>query len=382
MHDVVIVGGGPAGSKAAALLAGDRDVVVLEEHDESGDPVECTGLVTESVLSMSGIRINPLNRLYGARVHFPGRGVITARSKAPKAVLIDRRDFDRRMADAASDAGAEFLYGRRYESHIIDGDRVRVRTPTGCHVASLLIGADGHTSAVAASVPDNDVVSYVRGIQVDVRCRRDDQELMDIRLGSEVAPGFFSWEIPFGEFTRIGVCTAWSAGPPNDYLKVVLRRAGMDDAPVVEKCCGKIPIGGRRASYGDHMLLIGDAAGQVKPVSGGGLHPMLCSAPFLKEAAERAFDTGDFSSSALSSYERGWKGKIGESLSKGMKLREMYNRLDDDALDKVYSAIDRPNVRQVLDDIDLDDPVSVAEKLIRNIPLALRLAPIYMKARL
>lgn len=71
MHKTVVIGGGPAGSKAAEMLAKDRDVLVFEEHAESGTPVGCAGLVTDKVLEMSGVRPDILNKLYGANVFFP-----------------------------------------------------------------------------------------------------------------------------------------------------------------------------------------------------------------------------------------------------------------------------------------------------------------------
>ena len=110
MRDVTRVGGGPAGSLAAADLARDHDVLVLEEHESSGRPVQCAGLISDEVIRMSGVRPDILNTLHGAEVVFPdGRSVIV-RSDWPKARVVDRSDLDSRMADAAMAAGAEYSY--------------------------------------------------------------------------------------------------------------------------------------------------------------------------------------------------------------------------------------------------------------------------------
>lgn len=377
MHDVIVVGGGPAGCISASLLSGDHDVLVLEEHKVSGSPVQCAGLVTEDVIGMFGVKPDILNTVYGANVHFPGGGCLTVRSDKPKGILVDRGDLDRKLADAAADAGAEFVYGERYKNHRIAGDRIIVNDSAE---ASLLVGADGHTSAVSAFRENNGPREYIRGIQADVRCRRDEQELMDLRIDNDLAPGFFTWEIPFGDYVRVGLCSRWDADVPSEYLKRLLKRSGLEDAEIVAKYSGKIPLGGRKVSYGDRILLIGDAAGQVKPVSAGGLYPIAKAAPYLKKAATRALSSGDFTAKSLKEYEKGWKGELGKELSRGYRIRKMYSKLNNNDFNRIYNILDRDDIRSVLGNINLDSPSSVALPILKNPAVGLRFLPIILKA--
>lgn len=377
MRKTVVIGGGPAGSKAAELLAKDRDVLVFEEHAESGTPMGCAGLVTDKVLEMSGVRPDILNKLYGANVFFPDGRKVSVRSKWPKANVIDRADLDRKMAEKANDAGAEYRFNEKYRSHTIS-DRVTIDSTNGTTECSLLIGADGHSSRVAKTLGiDNSPREYVRGFQMDLRKKYDEEDMINIRLGSKVAPGFFSWELPFGDFVRVGMCTSWSAGPPVNYMQPLLKAAGLESASVIKKYSGKIPLGGRPRSYGERLMLIGDAAGQVKPISGGGLYPAFRSAEALKNIANIVFETNDFSAKNMSQYEEEWKTDLGKEMKNGYRLRRAYVKFTDDDLDRAGKVAARESVRSVLDEIDLDSPSSVVSQvgkgdIMRLIPVLLR----------
>ena len=180
MHDVVIAGGGPAGSRVAALMARSHDVLVLEEHPSSGTPVQCAGLVTGDVIRMSGVSPDIINSLYGAEVVFPDGSSVIVRSKEPKAYEIDRSEFDSKMADAAMSAGAEYVYNDRVSSISIQNGHVDVLSSSGTRQCRAVVGADGHASVVSASLGDNDAREYLRGAQADVAHRMDRQDLFRI----------------------------------------------------------------------------------------------------------------------------------------------------------------------------------------------------------
>ena len=377
MHDVVVVGGGPAGSRTAALLARGADVLVLEEHRCSGIPMQCAGLITDDVIKLSGVTPDILSTILGAEVVFPDGSTVRVSSEKPIARAVDRAGLDSRMADAALSAGAEFSYGTRYISHSTS-DRVSIVTSTGDVESSSIVGADGHSSKVAKSVPGSGPEEYLRGIQADVAVRMEHQDMFRVRLGSRYAPGFFTWEIPCGDFTRIGLCTSWSAGPPAPYLKKLLSDIGVEER-IIGMHSGKIPLGNGGNTVADRTALVGDAACQVKPVSGGGLYPGLTAAGILAETLLTSVRDGDFTKDTLVKYENDCDKAFGSELRAGRRLRRMFTRMSDEDLNAAGRYASRDDVRSILDGIDIDHPSRVVRELVRHPAAMLSAIPLIMR---
>lgn len=379
MHDVIIVGGGPAGSLAAKDLAAQGlDVLVLEEHESVGLPQHCTGLISEETLHMSGVRPDILNTLYGAEVVFPDGQTITVESDKPKAKIVSRVDLDVRMAQAAMDAGAVYSFSDKYQTHSVDPG-VTVRSTTGSHEARVIIGADGASSAVAMTLGDNRPKEYIRGIQADVRYVMEDQSLFKLFLGNKVAPGFFAWQIPCGSFTRIGLCTSWSAGAPSEYLSNMLIRMGMQDR-IMKVYSGKIPIGRRALIHGDRCLLAGDALGYVKPLSGGGLYPAFKANKHLVNVLTGALDSDMLFGRDLSEYDRACNADFGKEMDHMYGYRQRFKRLTDSDFNKCCDIIRKNDLVPILKDLDIDYPNEVIKKVVKIPKVVMSALPLLMRS--
>ena len=160
-----------------------------------------------------------------------------------------------------------------------------------------------------------------------------------------------------------------------------MKRAGLEDCEIVRKYCGKVPIGRRRTMHAQNVMLIGDAAGQVKPISAGGIYPALMSVPFLCETAEEAFASDVFSEKMLSKYDKRWYPEVGKELDKSYRLRKIYLKFNNDDMDRIYPNMANKNVNAALNTVDIDRPSISASLALRNIPTVMRLASTVIRAK-
>lgn len=376
--ELLVIGGGPAGCSFAARAAKAAQVTVLEEHPQIGRPVQCTGLVAPRVVDLARAKESVLCAIRGARFHFPAGTVIDFRSSWIKAFVVDRQEFDRRCAENAADAGAKILTGSRLTRAVIRPEGVEARFlregRTEKCMAGLIVGADGYKSRVSETADLPPARERIKGLQVDLDIV-DRSDVLDVYIGSNVAPGFFAWRIPCGDFVRVGVCISQGNGVPSQYLRSLLKRLELDDMKVLERISGVIPIGFPLRTYADRTLLIGDAAGQAKPLSGGGLYTGMTAARIAAEVALAAQQEGNLSADRLSEYQRKWKDEIGRELERGYLIRKAYLRLSDKRLEALGRTLDRPEVKEVLSTGDIDFPSLLAPQIIKAAPKLLRFAP-------
>jgi geranylgeranyl reductase family protein len=379
MPEVLVVGAGPAGASAAALLAKEHDVLLIEEHAQVGLPVQCAGLVAPRVVEAASAHDCVLNRLHGAVITFPGGAELEFTAKECKAEVVDRSLLDKLLADRAVDAGAELRTSTRFVS--IDGEgryalrTERLREEVG---AKVLIGADGYRSEVAKALDLPAWRDLVRGVEVDVDKRMMDQDKVLVWLGSNVAPGFFAWAIPCGDFTRVGLCVKRGVGAPSGYLDKLLRSTGLEGR-IIARYSGQIPLGVRSRTYADAGLVVGDAAGQAKPISGGGVYTSFVAARCAAEAVSAALAQDDVSRKALSPYERRWRAELGKELENGYRARRIFVSMKDAALDKAGALLSEDKARAALSTGDIDHPMELAPRLLRAAPGLVTLLPMALR---
>lgn len=375
--DVVVVGAGPAGSTAARLLAAHHEVLILEEHKNPGEPLQCAGLVTGRGVPAFA-RGCVIGAVRGARIHSPLGFALTLEGRAPKAYVIDRAEFDRTLFHKAVDEGAVPMLSASVTalSQAQEGVRLDVRTEEGLrHLsASVVVGADGYRSACRRSAALPPPKHMLTGIQVELKGVVVDPDYVELYLGEEVAPGFFAWAIPAGDLVRVGLCTWDSAHPPAAYLKRLLRRPEFAKGRRVSAASGKIPIGPGRTAVKCRVALVGDAACHAKPLSGGGVFTGIRGAELCARAVAQALEEG--SASALAAYDALWKDEFGRELVRAFRIRKVFLKLSDEKLDKALRIFAEPDIKALLESKgDIDYPASLSSAVLKLAPKLAQFSP-------
>ncbi|MGA8276294.1 MAG: NAD(P)/FAD-dependent oxidoreductase [Thermoplasmata archaeon] len=386
--DVLVVGAGPAGSTAAHRLASrGHHVVVIEEHPRVGYPVQCAGLVSHRALDLAGTPSVVRTAVRGATVFGPSLGSIHFQAPEPRAFVIDRGGLDVALADRAARAGAEYRTSTRFDARVrTDSGRtvVRLQGPdrTPSEVATrLVIGADGVTSSVARAFRLRRPVEILPAFEAEIPRSPGDPDTVEVYLGRTISPGLFGWWIPDGAGgARVGVAVdadGTSARVYYDRLLAYLeRRFGAPLGPPIALLVSGIPIGTVPQTHGDGVLLVGDAAAQVKPLSGGGIFTGMRCAELAAGVADDALHRGDLSAARLAEYDRAWRAEFGEEFHRALYLRRVFQRLDDADLDRLIAALQGSELAATIVAFgDIDFPTHVARQLLRQSPSLVRLLP-------
>ena len=347
-YDVLVVGAGPAGSTAARRLAeGGLAVGVLEEHEVIGEPVDCTGVLGAEVLSHFDLPPSlVLGSFSAVTINSPGGISASCRKDRPLAYIVDRAELDRCLAARAREAGAVFHLNTR----AIDVSRPNGHVEVVCRngeqhprtlSARLLILAGGPRFTFHERLGLGTCPLLWRSAHAELA--GDGLPNPQVYVGRSVAPGAFAWAVPLkrrGEnFVRVGINTH---GDAVQYLRQLCATRFPHLVPNGEALGFRswvIPVVPVARTYADRVLAVGDAAGQVKPTSGGGIYFGMLSAEKAAETALAAFRKGRLDATGLSRYEKLWRAELALDLRIGTLFRRLFARMLDADVDEFFRAL-------------------------------------------
>jgi len=359
-RDIVVVGAGPAGLIAAREAARrGATVTVLEEHAEIGVPCHCAGLLSIKGLKDLGVPLSAdfiQNQLKGARFYSPSGLSFTVGRREAVACAVDRSMFDKFLAEQATNAGAEIRTESRVENVSRRDKRIAVEDSLTSISAGVVVDAEGAVSRFVETMGLKLLES--RGVLPALQFKLEDVNVdpayAEIHVGNKVAPGFFTWVIPLGpDSARVGLACK-GANVREKLESFIQGRFGKVKRTTVSSgriiTCGPIP-----RTYDDNFIVVGDAAGQVKPTTGGGVILGGMCAAFAGEVAAESAKNRDYGAVFLEKYERLWKSKLGGEFRTMRLARQVVNRLSDKTVDKLFKFVLDKNLQEefsVKGDID------------------------------
>ncbi len=349
---IAIIGAGPAGSRAAYFLAkAGYDVKLFEDHEKIGEPVQCTGVLTSTVSEI----LKPskeyfVNKISKIEVIAPNDTNLELKLKS-KEYIYDRRKFDSYLANMAHDAGAEVLTGHRFIDYNSKEMKIKVRHKGEIkeYKVEKLIGADGPSSPVAKAAGIFGKREFFIGAQAVVKMKNN-PDIYKTYFGS-VCPGLFAWAVPEDKnHVRLGLGDRKN---PNVLFQELKKRVGADE--IIEWQGGLIPIYNPKLKSQTNdrkVLLVGDAAGQVKATTAGGIIQGMIAAEI---AAKSIIDNFD--------YEKTWKKTLGKELWLHLRIRKILDKFTDKDYNSLIASMKKEKVRKILETESRDKPMKLLVKL-------------------
>jgi digeranylgeranylglycerophospholipid reductase len=355
MHDLAIVGGGPAGLLTARRCAeAGLDVVLLEEHAQVGEPTHCTGIVSLETAALAKIPDEiVLRRLERARLVSPGGGscdVSWTASGNEEILVLDRGQFDRDLAEKAQRGGAAIRTGARVDAVVVDDRGVTLDVGGQDITAQACVLACGVSYRLHRQLGFGLPAQLVHTAQIEVDA--EPAETVELYFGRDVAPDGFLWAVPIRRGDRPGLkLGALARGDAGGYLSRFIERpkirARLRSTPgrMIRRL---LPLEPAPQTAGDRVLLVGDAGGFTKPTTGGGIYYSLLTAWLAADTLIEGFQAGRLDAEFLARYENRWAAELGADLRVSAWLRQFLTRCSDAEIDGLIRALASDSVQAVI----------------------------------
>ena len=344
-YDVVIAGGSIAGLLCAREVANNgHSVIVIEEDSEIGTPEHCGGLVSISGLENLGVipqRKTIEHIIESAEIFAPGGKSFEINSAKQKVAAIRRRELDKQIAHQAQKNGAEIRVRTSFNEAIGD----KVKTSEGNIKCKIVVDARGVSSLI-----HKDRFGILSSAQYEVYSDWIKKGKVEVYFDQEKYPGFFAWIIPSAEgMGKVGV--AGKGINASQAIEKFLSARG--SYSVIRKIFAPIWVKGPIKQFvSNKIVTIGDAAGQSKPTTAGGIYSCGMGGILSGRAISKFLDSEKLS--VLEEYQKNWKEKFGKEFEKQLLARKILERIDNKTIDKLFETITPQIVKDISEKDDFD----------------------------
>lgn len=348
-YDVLIAGGSVAGlTTARECSSKGNSTIVIEEDHEIGTPEHCGGMVSLSGLQKLGLMLdsnNFQNVVPMARIRSKSASFELSAEKQ-NVIVVDRRGLDKQIAKQAEDAGAQIRTRCTFKSIAKKESKYTIKTSDGEIECKYFVDAKG-----LGSLKDASQNGILASAQFEVYAKWIEGKTVEILFDSDKYPGFFMWIIPMGDGRgKIGV--AGKGINTSVALHEFIRSKG-EKYSIIRKIFAPIWIGGPKSQFVfDRTLIVGDAAGQTKPTTAGGIFSCGMGGVLAGQAISNAIEKND--DTLLYEYEKSWKSMFQKEFQSMLLARKVLERLDNKAIDGIFSSLSKKAITDVSNFSDFD----------------------------
>ena len=336
-YDVVTVGGSISGLLASREIAESGfKVKVLEDDLEIGLPEKCDGLV--SIRCLEAIGIAPTSRLIQnnikkAVVYSPNGSSIEIDASNQGIVVLDRSKFDRELAKNASNSGAEIELGQRVNKKNQEDKSVTIFTETASYTSKWVVNAVGYS---ALPILEKKTLPAAKFEVYGTWFKKD---TIEIYFDQRKTPGYFLWVIPISsDIAKVG-----SAGIGVNQFQILDDFIKERKGSVVKKTAAQIVVGGPINQFvSGNIVTVGDAAGQAKPTTGGGIYSGGVGGILAGKYLSESLSSGD--NQKIFKYEKIWRKLFNKEFRSQSQIRGILNKIDNSKIDKIFNIIMNSNI--------------------------------------
>jgi digeranylgeranylglycerophospholipid reductase len=351
--DFIVVGAGPVGSYLAKSLAEEGcSVGVFDRKKEVGEGVICSGIIGKDAYDKFNLPLKAIIRkISSLKVFSPSLIELEYNKEEPFAYIADRRTFDKELVREASKEGAEISLESRVFDINREKDRMLIKySKNGQEFeksARCIIIASGTNFALHRKVGFSAPENILWGNRVEAT-GGDGNGSVEVYILSKPDLSSFGWIIPLNGHTRIGALSGKSSRESLENLIYKSNGRFNVDMGKVEKA--PIACGNSKEIAGERLITVGEAAGQVKTTTGGGIYYGLIGASIAREILLKAAKTDDFSGNTLKEYEKIWAERMGDEIRNGIMVRSVASKISPQLVDNVFCFLKKnPSVKEELE---------------------------------
>ena len=353
MYHTIVIGAGPIGSYLAEKLAKlGCKVLVLDKKTSAGQNICCTGIVGKECLDLLAIDDNLIFRqASSARFFAPSGKPLRLWRNEIVAYILDRSALEVTLVERAQAAGADYFFNAQVTDIQTETNCLRIEADYDgqkkTFKSETAVIATGFGSPLSRKLGLGKIADFIIGAQAVVEINQVDE--VQVYFDQKLAPSGFAWLVPNRD--NKGLAGLMTCNQPETCMKTFLAKLKEQNKIASTEAITSydaIPLKALPRTYAQRILVVGEAAGQVKPITGGGIYYGLLCADIAVHTLHQAVMSGNFSESKLASYQKQWRAKLSKELRTGYWAHRLYRKLGNKQIERLYHLASTTDIPRLI----------------------------------